>query len=686
MPRATWMQCSFNGGEWSPLVYGRIDIDKYKTALSICQNYIPTVQGGLTRRPGTIYVAAAKDSVNNVKLHRFEFSTTQAYVLEFGPSYIRFFTNDGQLLSGGLPYEVATTYASADIPNLKFTQSADTLYITHPSYAPAKLQRIGATNWTLTTVSFLDGPYLSLNSTATTLTLSATTGSVTVTASATTGINGGAGFRASDVGRCIRFLGGSTWGWLTVTAFTDTTHVTATVQSSPGAATATTSWRLGAWNSTDGYPGCCTFNQDRLLLAATTSYPNTVYASSTGDYENFAPSNAAGTVADSNAFTFALNSNTVNVIQWMVSDEWGLLCGTAGGEWCVSASTLQTAMTPTNISAKQTTSYGCAAVTPLRVGKSTLFVQRTLRKLREMTYQYVINTFQAPDISLLSEHLTKTGIKQLAYQGAPQTLLWLCRTDGALVGITYDKDQQCLGWHGHALGGYSDAGQTAAPLVDSVACIPDPTTTKDEVWLLVRRYINGAATRTIERMSKLWEDGDSLANAFYVDCGATYSGVATSTVSGLTWLKGQTVSVLADGSVHPPVTVSNAGTITLSRAASTIQIGLGYSSTAQTMEIEAGGADGPAQGKYKRIHRAIFRFFQSVGMTVMGSASDAAYPEPWRTSADKMDNPVALFTGDKRWAWEGKWDTEGHLYWRETDPLPSNVLAVVAQLETQDGG
>ena len=685
MPRSTWTQNNFNAGEWSPLAYGRSDIQKYKNALATCLNYVPTAQGGLTRRPGTKYVANVKTNTNAVRLVSFEFSATQAYILEFGPSYVRFYTNDGQLLNGGTPYEVATPYAAADLFALQFAQSADTLYIAHPGYAPRKLQRAGALSWSLNTISFLDGPYLILNSTSTTLTPSGTTGSVTVTASATAGINGGSGFLASDVGRALRFKSGSTWGWGTITAVSSTTVITVSVTTAFASTTASSVWRLGVWGTANGYPGTVCFNQDRLVWAGCTQYPNRIDGSNTSDYENMAPSNVDGTVVDSNAISFSLNSTKVNVINWLLSDEWGMLAGTASGEWVIAASTQQNAVTPTNITAKMTTAYGGTNVQPAKMGKSTLFVQRTKRKLREMTYQFTLGTFQAPDISLVAEHLTKTGIKQMAPAMAPQPVLWIVRNDGTLVGMSYDKDQDMLGWHQHQLGGYSDAAQKLPPVVESVAVIPSPTTDRDEVWVSVQRYINGAVVRTVELMTKYWEDGDTLTNAFFVDCGATYSGTATTTVSGLTWLQGQTVSVLADGSVHPTCVVNSSGVITLSRSASTVQVGLGYNSTGKTMRIESGGADGQAQGKLKRIHRAIFRFFQSVGLNVQ-STSGASYPEPFRTSADKMDNPVALYTGDKRWAWDGSYELEGQVSWTQSDPLPSNVLMVVAQLETQDGG
>lgn len=685
MPRASWVQNSFNGGEWSPLAYGRSDIAKYKNGLSTCLNYVPTAQGGLTRRPGTRYVANTKSN-QAVRLVPFEFSITQAYVLEFGAGYVRFYTNDGQLLSGGSPYEVATPYGASDLWDLSFAQSADTLYIVHPSYAPRKLQRGGPTNWTLNTLAFLDGPYLILNSvTGTTLTSSvAGPGSATVTASAVTGINNGAGFSASDVGRVIRLKSGTNWGWGTITAVASTTSITVNWTTAVGT-TASSMWRLGVWGTANGYPRAVAFNQDRLVFAGCTQYPARIDGSNTSDYENFAPTGTDGTVVDSNAISFSLNSTKVNVINWLLSDEWGLLAGTASGEWVIAASTQQNAVTPTNVTAKMTSAYGSTNVIPAKMGKATLFVQRTKRKLREMSYQFTLGTFQAPDISVIAEHLTKSGIKQMAPASAPQPVLWMVRNDGALVGMSYDKDQEVLGWHQHALGGYSDAAQTLPPVVESVAVIPSPTTDRDEVWVSVQRYVNGATVRTVEYMNKYWEDGDAITDAFFVDCGATYSGASTTTVSGLTWLKGQTVSVLADGSVHPTCVVDSSGVITLQRSATKVQIGLGYNSTGKTLRIEAGGSDGTAQGKLKRIHRAIFRFFQTVGINVQ-STGGTAFPEPWRTSADRMDNPVALYTGDKRWAWDGSYELEGQVSWTQSDPLPSNVLMVVAQLETQDGG
>jgi hypothetical protein len=687
MPRVTWTQNNFNAGEWSPITYGRIDIAKYQNALALCSNYVPVVQGGLTRRPGTRYVAEIKNSANAARLIRFEFSTSQAYVLEFGPSYIRFFTNDGQLMNGGTPYEISTPYAANDLQTLYFTQSADTLYIAHPSYAPRKLLRLGALNWSLATISFLDGPYLLTNGTATTLTPSANTGSVTVTASSTTNINGGSGFQASDVGRVLRIKLGTVWQWGTITAVASTTSITWNIQSTTtGTVGSTVFWRLGAWSSTLGYPSTVLFHQDRLTWGGTTSYPSRIDASNVSDYENMSPTQSDGSVIDSNALSFSLSSQTVNAIRWMVSDEWGMLVGTAGGEWVLAASNQQTAITPTNVTAKQVSTYGVSQVPPVRFGKATLFMQRTLRKLREMSYQYVVGTFQSPDISLLGEHLTKSGIKQLAQVQSPYSILWMCTNDGRLIAFSYDKDQDTSGWHRHSIGGYSDAGQTTAPLIESIASIPSPSVDRDELWIIVNRYINGQTKRYVEVMSKYWEDGDLVTTCNFLDSSAQYSGSPTTTITGLTWLVGQTVGVLADGSVHQDCVVNGSGQITLTRSASTVQVGLRYNSEGKTMQIEAGGADGKAQGKLKRIHRVVFRFFQSLGLKISSAAPGVTtIDEPFRTTSDKMDNPISLFTGDKIWNYEGTYDRQGQIYWLQNDPLPSNILMLSAQLETQDG-
>lgn len=688
--KASPLSDAFNAGEMSPLMAARVRIDKYRNALSICENMIPMVQGGVTRRPGTMYVADAptnlyvaddyvvdgyveEDSI--VRLIPFEFSVTQAYVIQVGAGYFRFYKDHGIIESSpGTPYEVAHPYSVNDLFEIKFTQSADVLYLTHPDYAPRKLSRTGHTSWTLTTIDFLDGPYLNVNTTTTTITPSAASGSgITLTASAAT-------FASTDVGRLVRIKHSSTWGYAKIVGYTSTTVVTADVKSNFGGTAASADWRLGVWSDTTGYPACVMFFEDRLFFAGCTSYPQRIDGSNSGLYENFAPTSTSGTVTDSNALAFSLNASDVNVIRWMMDDEKGLLVGTVGGEWMLRPSSQSQALTPTNVTAKRSTAFGSANVQAVRAGRASIYVQRASRKVRELAYVYEVDGFRSPDMSVLSEHVTKGGLIQSDYQQEPWSIVWFVRGDGQLVGMTYERDQDVIGWHRHIIGGTYNGGDA---VVESIACIPAPDGQSDELWMVVKRDINGLTRRYIEYMTGVFDD-DVTTNAHFVDCGLEYDGSPATVISGLDHLEGETVSVLADGSVHPDCVVTS-GAITLNRSASVVHIGLPYNSNVETMNIEAGAADGTAQGKTKRIHRVTIRLYKTVGLQY-GPDVDNLDALTFRTSADELDSPVSLFTGDKTFNWNGYYEKEGKMYFRQSQPLPFTLLGIFPQLVTQDRG
>jgi hypothetical protein len=681
------IQSSFNAGEFSELVSAQVRFEKYKNAVSLAENMIPIVQGGMTRRTGTMYVAETADALyvaddyvvdgyaqssGKSRLVPFEYSITQAYILEFGEANIRFYKDRGQIISGISPYSIVSPYSYVDLFDLKFTQSADVLYITHPDYAPRKLTRTGHTSWTLSIIDFLDGPYLPTNSGTTTITLGATTGTTSATASA-------ALFDSTDIGRFIRFKStGSTWGWMEITAFTSSTVVTVSIQRSPAAATASTDWRLGLWSETTGYPSCVAFFEDRLFFAGGSYRPQRIDGSIVGDYENFAPSASDGVVADDNAISASLNANDVNVIRWMIDDEKGLLVGTVSGEWMVRPSSLSEAMTPTNISAKRSTAFGSANLQAIRTGKASIYVQRAGRKARELAYVYEVDGFRSPDMTVLAEHILEGGVTQFDYQQEPFSVVWFVRADGQLIGLTYERDQDVLGWHRHIIGGHINGGDAE---VESVAVIPTPAGDADELWLIVRREIDGVSKRYIEYVTPKFDDDDTTY-AHFLDCGLEYDGVPVTEITGMDHLEGETVSILADGASHPDVVVS-VGKVTLVRSASVVHIGLSYESNIKTLRIEAGAADGTAQGKTKRIHRVNARLYKTLGLKFGPNATNLDIL-PFRTSADAMGNPPELFTGDKTINWNSGYETEGQMYFRQDQPLPFTLLGLMPQLVTQD--
>jgi len=639
----------------------------------------------VVRRPGTKHVAEVKTSAKATRVIAFEFSTTQAYIIEVGDQYMRFYRDNGQIVSGMSAYEISTPYLEADIFDLQFTQSADVLFIVHPDYAPRELTRTGHTSWTLSETDFQDGPYLALNGTSTTLTASAMTGSVTVTASATTGINGGDGFKSTDVGRVLRIEdngGGGKWAWGEITGFTSTTVVTVEVKENNFPTTGTTIWRLGAWSDTDGWPGTVTFYQDRLFYGGTTNYPQRVDGSRTGDYNNFAPSDLAdGTVADDHAVSYTLNANNVNRTRWMLDQDKGLAIGTTGGEWLLRPSNRNEAISPTNVKADRATPHGSSKARPLRAGPGLLYIQRAGRKVREMVYSIDVDNYAAADVTKLAEHITKGGLVELAYQQEPYSIVWAVRNDGTLLGFTYDRTEDVLGWHRHIVGGVSDANGTQAQ-VESVAVIPSADGSYDELWLVVKRYIDGSTVRYVEYMVAYWDDETAQEDAFFVDSGLTYDGAAATTISGLDHLEGETVAVLADGAVHPSKTVAS-GQITLDYAASKVHAGLSYDSDLETLSIESGAADGTAVGKTKRIHRVIVKLLNTLGLKTGASSSDLT-EYTFRKTSDPLGSAPPLFSGDIELPWEGGYATQARVYLRQTDPLPGTIVAVMPQMLTMD--
>lgn len=759
--RANHGQYSFNAGEWSPFMLGRQDLENYLSSSFVTFNFIPMVQGGITRRPGTLFLKTTKfGGTRESRLIRFEFGVTQAYMLEFGHEYIRFFTNGGILAetgqtptaitqanpgvmtigthgysdgdrlhlagiggmtqlegqevivansttntfelqdiygnnldtsgydaftSGGTAskiIEITTTYEEADLDEIRVTQSADVLYIFHPDFKPRKLVRETATSWTLSEVDFFDGPYGPLNEESTTLQPSGTAGSITITASAVDGINDGDGFISTDVGRLIRIEHSGTWGYAEITAITSTTEVDADVVADFGASTASDTWRLGLFSDTTGFPANGTFYEDRLFVAGSALAPQRLDGSRSGRYENFRPTETDGTVADDHAVGFTLASARVNRVRWMEGDEKGLLVGTAGAEWIIRPSLLSEALSPTNINANQTTVYGSANIAAERIGDSILYVQRSKLKVRELTYVFEKDGFRSPDMSTLAEHITLPSVTEIAHAQNPQSILWATRSDGVLLGFTYERDHGVLAWHRHELGGVSAADGTITE-VESVAVVPSPDGTVDDVYLIVKRYINGQTERYVEQLTDIWAVFDEQTLAFHVDAGITVTDAGGFTeITGLWHLEGESVTIFADGAAHADKTVTN-GKVTLDRETFIASVGKGYNSDVELMPIEVPLQEGTAQGLFKKISRISFWLVDTLGLKY-GPDENTLTEILFSRWGDTYGDATPLFTGVARVGFEGDHDRLGQVYVRADGAFPCNLLSVQSQVKVEE--
>jgi hypothetical protein len=675
MARVSVQLTNFTAGELSPRLDGRNDLSKYPSGCKTLENFIVYPHGSAARRSGTQFISEVKTSANKTRLVPFEFSTTQTYILEFGNQYIRIYKDKGQVQNGGSAVEIATPYLTAELFDIKFAQSADVMYIVHPNHAARKLSRTSHINWTLTQIDFTKGPMQDPNTTTTTLNPGQTavgTG-VSLVASATTGINGGVGFASTDVGRFV-FLHG---GYAKITGFTNTTNVTIEILTTLSASTATENWRLGAFSDTTGHPSTVTFFEQRLVFAGTTEQPQTVFFSKSGDYENM-DANIGGTIADSDAIIYTIASNQVNAIRFMTATR-TLIIGTAGGEFSVSGGGSDVAITPTNILIKKQSNHGAANLDALAVGNVTLFMQRARRKMRELAYNFDVDGYIAPDMTILAEHITEGGITQMAYQQEPNQIIWLVRGDGELVGFTYQREQQVTAWHRHIFGGAFGSGKAVC---ESVAVIPTDDT-EYEVYVIIKRTINGATKRYIEVLNTFDFTNTDNTTFNFLDSQLDYNGSATTTISGLSHLEGQTVSILADGATHADKVVSS-GSITLDRSSTKVKVGLSYTSLLQTMRIDAGARDGTSQSKTKRIYEITIRLFESVGVEV-GPDLNNLERIPFRSSANAMNQGITPFTGDKEVEFRGNYETDGFVFVRQTQPLPLTILSLYPRLVTNDG-
>lgn len=684
MAKANILQSNFTAGELGPDTRGRVDMARFNNGAEYLLNFIIMPQGGIYRRPGTRFVAEQKYSAlvvdTKARLVDFGFSSIQQYILEFGNGYVRFYANGGQVVSAGVPVEIGTPYTDLDLSQLVFTQSADTLFITHPNYPPATIKRTSATAFTYAVIVFDEPAWQDANiDTTKTLNHSVNTAGATGTCTAV----GFTPFVATDVGRYIRIApAGSAVGYSFITAFTSSTVVSIKIIKNLFNVGAASGWRLGAWSATTGYPSCIAFYEQRLGFAATTAQPQTVWMSNSGSYFDFAPTDKTKTdlsVLDSNAINYTFASNKVDAIKWMNAGV-VLLIGTIGGEWQLRAANTAQPTTPTNVQITRQTTYGSNQSRPFRIGTAVLFVQRSGRRVRELLYEYTIDGFLAKDLTLLADHILNEGstANETAYQQEPSSVLWCCRNDGVLVGLTYIHDQEVVGWHRHLLGGSFQGGNA---VVESIASILSPDSSSDQLWMIVKRTINGVQRRYIEYMDKPFApvSPNDKTSMYFVDSGLSYTGMPTTVFSGLGHLQGEIVSIIADGAALPNQVVPSSGSITLTNPASNVSIGLPCSSTLKTISWEAGGNSGTSQAKVKRVAKVGIRFKDTLSCQIgpdLQSMDDISFRE---TSAP-MDSSPPLFTGDYKQILNHSYGFSSSFYLNVNQPYPCTILGLFPEL------
>ena len=497
---------------------------------------------------------------------------------------------------------------------------------------------------------------------------------ITLTASAVTGINGGMGFAASDIGRFIALLGADgVFHILQISAYISPTAVSAKLTTAPlPVAQATAQWRIGAWGPTPGWPAhVCTF-EGRKVYARTNAQPSGVWATKSSGYGVTLDFGVSVPIVSDDAITLLLAD--ANEIGWIAEGQ-SMAMGTAGSARTLGRDSLQNPFSAMNFRQTVVSNYGSQAVRPVKVGNSTIFGSIFGKALREFVLAQDGVTYDTPDITVLSEHLLASGIVQIAYAQEPDSIIWIVNGNGELIGLTYEKSQAMAGMHRHFV---SDAGG----FVESVCTIPGQDRT--EVWLVVRRTISGTTKRYIERFAAAF-DGASMAvaDAWYVDCALQYNGTPATTVSGLSHLEGQTVSILADGAREPDVTVIG-GSVTVSstRAASKITVGLSYRSRARTLSSPASLGDGSGLGRRKKVNGALIDLLDT-GSLVAGFSPNWVEEIDLRVTTDTLGTAQPLVTGFYSATRDNSWRDGAEFEIIVNKPLPATVRSLTLALEPE---
>jgi len=747
---------AFNAGELSPKMIGRSDVDQYSRGCRTLRNFLVTPYGSVERRPGSLFVAQGKSNSNRFRLFRFAFSDTDAYLVEAGPQYMRFFRNGEPLRNGSSIVEISTPYLEAELDDLQFVQCADVMTICHPNHPVQELKRTAVNAFTIAAKSFSYPPMLDPNTdNSFSLTPSAASGSITITASKNL-------FNANHVGAYFQmvharknnkisknftadgssssievfgywtfithgtwtgnvtiqrsFDGGSSWidfrtysssndknfsengsednddcryriimegysqassgtikqcqvrfvnpdftktGVVKITAVTDATHAAATVVRKLGGTDATRDWSEGAWSDYRGFPRAVTFFEERMFFGGTAFRPQTIWGSKTAEWDNFLVGEK-----DDDGIDLTLSSNSVNSILWLAAQQ-SLIVGTSDSEWTVAASDSGEPLTATNFRMRPQSAYGSAGAPGVIAGDTILFLQRGSRKIREFVYSWEKDGYSSPDLTILAEHISQSGIVEIQLVQQPDTILYCLRGDGRLACLTYERTQEVVGWQ------LLDTDGS----IFSVAAIPDGDST--DIYIGVRRngrnLVEKFAPRDIPADPAQYVGSDSAV--------MKTDSSAFSVVSGLDHLEGLSVTILADGALQTPRTVAN-GEVTLDAPANTAVIGLPFTAILSPMPIDISAQDGSTAMRKKTIAQVRIRFQHSIGGEVR--ADDGRWiPVVSRAAADDhLDSPITLREDEIVGITpNGGWKESPRLEIRQRDPLPLCVSSINAIVE-----
>lgn len=670
-------------------------------------------QGGAFRRPGTFYLDVDQSDFSaDTTIRQFPFvaANGQRFLIIARATT----TDDWKIINvdtmayatKAVPTETVTITAQA-LHELQFAQNNDYVFFAHESVQPFAVYYDGNTFFINYVPSAFPGPFLAditrhafldpeqLNNNGRgSLTSSTGTGVGTLTSSA-------GFFVPGHVGAFFKLTAAGNTGFVIATSYVSATVLNVTAvgaPTTPVGIAAGTNWEEEAWSNARGWPRSVCMYQQRLVFGGTRSDPSSIWASQRGDVKEFMyrpfeqdAAFANFTNDDSRAFSFTVAAERVNKIQWL-SPGRTLVIGTEGQEYVAVS---ETAFGPVNLPGLQPqTSYGCAYTQPLRKDSLLYFVQRSGQMIRDFQFNNVQDVYKSDNVTFLCEHMifnsytqrevftTPVKIKTVVLQPSLE-ILWVLDSNGDFFGITINKDAKIQAGHRHYMGGLLGDDR---PKVESICYMPSGVSGDDELYVAVRRTINGSPVLSLERMVPDYRGSnphDTNTPMLYLDCAAIGVGVGpTNTFTGFSHLEGQIVSVLADGKDVGDFTVSG-GAVVLPRNYTDMVAGLKYRSRLVTINAETGSPIGTAQGLDKRIDRAMIRFFRTA-VAKFGRKTQAVLDTVTFRNFSAPGNPITPTSDDKVVPFPAGYDKKGQIAIETDRPFPMAVTSVTLRGITYD--
>ena len=662
-------QSAFNSGVLDTRILGLVDVSQYYNGMITGNNVVCLPQGGVKRRPGLKYVADGVSS--EARVIPFVFNVDQTYLLVFRENAIDVYRDDV------FKATVTTTYAAADIPNIRFAQSADTMILVDENYAPKLFQRDGSdTSWLFNDLAFVQKPLYDFNDASSPTAVdeiqvitfsSVVTGApikITLEGIDTdefsyqnngsgavdmqkalldlpnTGNSGVSVSRTASNEFTVTFSGASADAWTQMTGrVTNVSGGNISVSTTQNG----TSRSEDVWSNTRGWPKTITFHEGRLWFGGSTQKPITIWGSRVNDLFNFDP----GKLRDDQSLDVTLDVDQFDEIRAIFSNR-DLQVFTSGAEFYVNESPI----TPSNVAFKRQTGYGSSKIQPKVIDGATIYVQRTGKALREFVFSFAEEAYLSQTTSLLSPSVLNQPVDMAVSVGTSSedaNYVYIVNNDGTMAVFNTLRAQEVAGW----------------TTWDTDGLFLNVCRLVDDIYFVIKRNIDGVDKYYVEKL-----DSDSV-----MDSSVNYDSPASATLTGLGHLNGKECRVRADGNVLSNATPSG-GSITLSRVAeNSAEVGLFFTPTVKTMPVEKDVGVGYDLSSNKRIVKCSAFVQDTTALTINGNIV------PFRAFGENvLDNTVQPYTGKKDMYLLG-WTKEAQVTLTQEVPAPMTILSLTIEME-----